>query len=158
MTMKLTVGELRSVIREAYKNHPDDKPHLICWVLSQGGRPMSRPEVMQKVEALEGKDPATFKPTTNQDYWRPATMETGDWEPDPDPTRQGHYVRTNVRTVPNTTAGARPSVLARGLVQLAGKKGNQLLYSLTPAGEQFAAEADAWIKSRPDLFGDQHGV
>ena len=161
MTMKLTLGRLRSVIREAIgdRSHPDDKPHMICWVLSQAGRPMSRPEVMRQVEKLEGKDPEAFRPTTNQDYWRPATVNRPErWDPDPDPANPGHYIPFNPRDVPNDTAGAKSSVLVRGFVKVAGKKGNQLLFTLTPAGEQLAAEADAWIKARPDLFGDQHGV
>jgi len=156
MIMRLTLHELRELLGEAIgdRSHPDDKPHMICWVLAQAGVPMSRPDVMRKVDKLEGKDPTTFTPSSNQDYWRPPTMETGDWEPDPDPTRPGHYIRTNIRTVPNSRSGARSSVLVRGLVKVAGKKGNQLLYTVTDAGQKYAAEADEWIKSRPDLFGD----
>jgi hypothetical protein len=158
MTMQLTLRELRSIVREAVgtRSHPDDKTHMICWVLARAGRPMTRPEVMQKVEALEGKDPAAFKPTTNVDYWAPSPVLRGDWAINPD-NPEGPYRQINKRPVPNTGIHARYSVLRRGFVKVAGKKGNQLLYELTLSGQRVAAEADEWIKSRSDLFGDTAG-
>jgi hypothetical protein len=120
---------------------------------------MSRPDVMRQVEKLEGKDPAAFKPTSNNSYWAPAEVMRSEWErneagemiQDPD----GRFRQTPARMMPNPASGAyRYGVLVRGLVKVAGKKGNQLLYTLTDAGQKFAEEADAWIQSRPDLFGD----
>lgn len=156
MTMQLLLGELRNLIWEAIgaRSHPDDKTHMICWVLAQAGRPMSRPEVMQQVESLEGKEPEAFRATTNQDYWAPSPVLRGDWEQNPE-NPDGPYMRVNPRMVPNTGVHARYSVLRRGLVKVAKKNRNQLLYELTPEGQKVAEEADAWIKSRPDLFGDR---
>jgi len=160
MIMRLTLRKLRNIIGEAIgdRGHPDDKAHLICWVLAQAGRPMSRPEVMQKVHALEAKDPTAFKPNSNIDYWAPSPVMRSDWERNPeghmiqDPN--GEFRRTPERMMPNTGTHAKYSVMRRGFVKVAGKKGNQLLYGLTPEGEKAAAEADEWIKSRPDLFAD----
>lgn len=161
--MKLLVGELRYIIGRALdeavgdRGYPGDKAHLICYVLSQAGGPMERPAVMQKVEAIEGKDPERFSSKTNNCYWSPATMKTGDWVQDPArPDDQWARVRTNTREVPNTCAGeaAKQSVLRRGLVQLAGKRGNALLYTLTPEGQKFADETVSWLQENPDAMGN----
>src|SRR5579863_6457086 len=157
--MELTLRELKDLLREAIgdRSHPDDKTHMICWVLAQAGQPMSRPEVMQKVHALEDKDPTAFKPGSNKDYWAPSPVMRSDWVIGPNgemvQDAEGHFQRTPEAMVPNTGINARYSVMRRGYVKVAGKKGNQLLYALTPEGEKLAEEADEWIKSRPDLFG-----
>ena len=156
MSMYLTLGELRTLIWEAVgdRTEPNDKTHLIYWVLSRAGGPLSRPAVMQRVGAVEGKDPTGFKPRSNVDYWRPSPVMKSDWERDAegqpvfDP--DGSYRRTPERMVPNTSFGAQYSVLVRGFVKVAGKKGNQLLYELTPEGQRLADEADVFLKQEID--------
>ena len=157
--MELTLRQLRRLIREAIgdRGWPGDKAHLICYVLAQNGAPMARPDVMRKVEEIEGKNPANFQSNTNNSYWSPAEMTVGDWVPDPArPGDQWARIMVNKRKVPNTSAGhaARFSVMRRGLVQVAGKKGNKLLYSLTPEGQRFADETAAWLKENPDAVGN----
>jgi hypothetical protein len=158
--MRLTLRELRDLLAEAVgtRSHPDDKTHMICWVIAHAGRPLPREEIMRKVSALEGHAPEEFKPTSNHDYFAPSPVMRSDWERN----EQGHMIqdpdgtfrRTPERMVPNPAVHARYSVLRRGFVKVAGKKGNLVLYDLTPEGEKLAAAADEWIKSRPDLFGD----
>jgi len=159
MSMELTLAELKSVIREAIgdRSWPGDKAHLICWALSRGGQPMSRREVMKVVWELEGLSPEEFKPDTNHDYWSPPESWGHDgWEPDPE-AGEGRYRQINRRRVPHTGVHAKYSVLRRGFVKVAGKRGNTLLFELTPDGQQLARECDEWMKSRPDLFPPQPG-
>ena len=161
--MRLTVKQLRNLIREAVgdRGYPGDKAHLICYVIAQGGGKMARPDIMKKVEEIEGKDPANFKPTTNISYWSPATMVKNTWQRDEqgqivfDPETHRPVV-TGQETVPNTSAGhaARFGVLRRGLVKVAGKKVNKLLYELTPEGQKFADETAAWLEANPDAYGN----
>lgn len=153
MKMRLTLRTLRSLINEAVgdRGHPDDKAHLICWVLANGGRPMSRPEVMRKVEELEGKDAEKFNPAHNNDYWAPKWVSKADYGRDED----GARTVSNQRMEPSDRRGASQwSVLRRGLAKLVGKQRNQLLYTVTPAGAKFAEETDTWIRTRPDLFAE----
>jgi hypothetical protein len=103
---------------------------------------------MQKVEALEGKDPSAFKSTTNNEYWTPQ------WVPRSDVDPTGNQVRINQRMEPNDRPGGRYSVIRRGLVKPIQKRGNTILYAVTPAGAKFAEEAEVWIRSRPDLFAE----
>ena len=161
--MQLTLRELRSILREAVgdRGWEGDKAHLICYVLSRGGRPMSRPEVMRQVERIEGKDPASFHPAHNNCYWSPATMIQKHLRRDAEgrPLRNADNTGWDVESeeeVPNTMAGhaARFSVLRRGLVQRAGKRGKEFLYALTSKGEQFAAETAAMMRDQPELFAN----
>jgi len=160
MSMQLTLAELKSVIREAVgdRGYPGDKVHMICYVLWHAGRPLTRPEVMQQVHSLEGKDPVSFKPTSNVSYWAPATRMKMQWQRNEhgqlvqDPETPGRFLG-NYEEVPNDVTGPlAQGVLVRGLVKDVGKRGNSLLYTVTEKVEQFAKEADEWMKSRPDLF------
>jgi len=151
--MRLTLRALRSLINEAIgdRSHPDDKAHLICWTLVHGGRPMSRPEVMQKVEELEGKEASKFNPKSGNDYWAPKWVDRADYGRD----ENGARTVSNQRMEPSDRRGASQwSVLRRDLVKLVSKRRNEFLYAVTPAGAKFAEETDAWIRSRPDLFAE----
>lgn len=154
--MNLTLRELRFVIREAIgdRGFPGDKAHLICYVLSQGGGPMTRPDVMRRVEEIEGKDPSRFNPKTNNSYWAPAEVKRAErYEQDPN-NPNGPYLAVNPRMVPNDAPGAyRSGVLIRGLVKAAGKRGHALVYELTPKGQEFAEETAAWLEENPDFIG-----
>ncbi len=88
------------------------KSHIICYVLSRYCEPRTREDVMREVEALEGKDPATFTFSTNNCYWSP----TG------------------------RASGGRSSVLVKGLVKKDGRMGRRVTYALTPAGHSHALE------------------
>lgn len=154
----MTLGELRSCISEAIgdRSRPSDNAHIICWALSQGGgKPMTRYEIMKIVHdvdiELETVGPDTpFSPQKNNSYWSPKMADKWDWERDPNGPHQWtqRKVPGSHRQVPNTYGGhaTKFSVLRRGLVELAGKRGNSLLYVLTPEGEKFAAETAKWLQ------------
>lgn len=96
----------------------------ICQALARnphGARNMTRREVM--AQAL----PSTAKPTSGGCYWRRihSTNYTG------------AMGRAGSRR-PTSHDEARFSVIINGLVRVAGKRGRQLTYELTPAGEMFA--------------------
>ena len=92
----------------------------ICLVLSTSvpmyGRGLTRVDVMKRVHQYLGHPSHTFKPTSNGSYWR----------------------RIHAGYREECHDEARYSVILNGLVQVAGKRGRQLTYELTPAGELFA--------------------
>jgi hypothetical protein len=95
----------------------------ICQALARqphGARNMTRREVMAQVL------PSTALPTSGGCYWR--RMHS---------TNYAGMGRAGSRR-PTSHDEARYSVIVNGLVRVAGKRGRQLTYELTPAGEMFA--------------------
>ena len=99
------------------------KAHTICTILSLGG-PMAKETILALTALLENKP---YKPGSNGSYFQPFT----------DPN--GHHRRVY--------GSHKGSLLATGLIRVAGKQGNTLLYSTTPAGESLAAKYMAWARA-----------
>ena len=112
------------------------KSHRICYVLACFDGPMHEPltrkEVMEVVHVLEGKSFESFKPNSNTCYWKPSLtvgfVKRGDG-----------YARRLVD---------KCSVLVRGYVTVAGKRGNELVYALTDKGRELADEYRETKKAR----------
>lgn len=90
------------------------KAATICYVLLMNG-PSTRISIMKTVHALE-KSKIPFKETSNQGYFLVSPP--------------GWHCRDAAR-----------SVIVRGLVRQASKRGNTIVYDLTPAGRKLAHEA-----------------
>ena len=100
------------------------KAHLICFVLSHFTVPLTRNEVMVMVHVW-GRRPGQFTPTSNSCYWSPTGL----------------------------AAGGKSSVLVKGLVTVAGKKGNTLTYALTDRGRDLASQCNDMLQRGAPVRG-----
>lgn len=92
-------------------NKKPSKAHLICFVLSYAGVPLTREETLRRVHILEGKASA-FRPKSNHCYFSP---------------------------VLSAANGAHNSLICKGLIQTASL-GRNYTYALTWRGKQIAKE------------------
>jgi hypothetical protein len=90
------------------------KAHRICYVLSRAKEPLTRNEVMQRVDDMEGKDELEFNSLSSALYWSP----------------------THSMASPATAY----SVIVRGLVERVGRKGRGFAYVLTDEGRRLARQ------------------
>lgn len=90
------------------------KTHVICYVLKQAARPMTRLELMRVVHLLQGRG-TPFRPGSNTDYFKP-NRRYDEW--------MGPH--------------------ARGLIRIAGQQRRFLTYELTETGAQHAREYEEW--------------